>query len=312
MRGMSARAGGDRVEAVRRFNRFYTKAIGVLPEGHLSSPFSLAQARILYELAHRTRPTATEIGSALRLDPGYMSRILRRFERDGLITGTRAKRDGRQTLLSLTRKGKTTFAALENRARADVTAILRHLPVQDQERIVDAMQTIERLLSTPSQSAPEVRLRPPRPGDLGWVIERHGAIYAEEYGWSADFETLVARIVADFAEHVDPARERCWIAERDGQRAGCVFLVKKSKSVAKLRLLLVESSARGLGIGKRLVDECTRFARSTGYRKIVLWTNSILKEARGIYEKAGYVLVATEHQHIFGHDLTFETWELTL
>lgn len=301
----------DRIAAVRRFNRFYTTAIGVLPEGHLDSPFSLAAARILYELAHRTRPTASEIGATLRLDAGYMSRILRRFTHDGLVTGARAKRDGRQTLLTLTRKGRTTFAALDARARADVTAILHHLPAPDQDRIVESMQTIERLLTkTPAKS--EVRLRPPQPGDLGWVVERHGAIYAQEYGWNADFETLVARIVADFAERVDPARERCWIAERDGVRAGCVFLVKKSRTVAKLRLLLVEPSARGAGIGKRLVDECTRFASEAGYRKIVLWTNSILKEARGIYERAGYRLIATESQHIFGHDLVFETWELTL
>ena len=303
----------DRIEAVRRFNRFYTTAIGVLPEGHLNSPFSLAAARILYELAHRTRPTATEIGAALRLDAGYMSRILRRFVQDGFVTGIRAKRDGRQTLLTLTKKGRTTFAALDSRARADVTAILGHLPAVDQDRVVDAMQTVERLLTTtapPLKS--EVQVRPPRPGDLGWVVERHGAIYTEEYGWNRDFEALVARIVADFAERFDPARERCWIAERDGGRAGCVFLVKKSKSVAKLRLLLVEPSARGAGIGKRLVDECTRFAREAGYRKIVLWTNSILKEARGIYERAGYRLIATEPQHIFGHALVFETWELTL
>ena len=301
------------VEAVRRFNRFYTRQIGVLQEGLLRSPFSLAEARVLYELAHRDQPTAAELGKELGLDAGYLSRILRSFARRGLVTKRPSHSDGRENLLALTADGRAAFGLLERAARDQVGALLQPLSARGQGRLLQAMRTIETLLDPAAEprAAPYL-LRSHQPGDLGWIVHRHGVLYAEEYGFDEQFEALVAEIVAQFARHHDPRRERCWIAERDGAPIGSVMLVRQSDEVAKLRLLLVEPEARGLGIGARLVEECSRFARRAGYRKITLWTNSVLHAARRVYEKAGYRLVHEEAHHSFGQDLIGETWELTL
>jgi DNA-binding MarR family transcriptional regulator/GNAT superfamily N-acetyltransferase len=302
----------QRVAAVRRFNRFYTQKIGVLQNGLLNSPFSLAEARVLYELAHRERPTASELGRDLGLDAGYLSRILRGFEKKALLKKAPSPTDGRQLLLTLTRKGEEAFAPLNVRSRAEIGQLIGSLSRPEQERLVDSMHAIEGLLGArPEPKAPYL-LRPHQPGDMGWVIHRHGVLYAQEYGWDETFEALVADVAATFIKNYDPKGERCWIAEKDGEVVGSAFLVRKSRTVAKLRLLYVEPKARGLGIGARLTDECERFARQAGYKKIVLWTNSILLAARHIYEKAGYRLVASEPHHSFGHDLVGETWEKTL
>jgi DNA-binding MarR family transcriptional regulator/N-acetylglutamate synthase-like GNAT family acetyltransferase len=301
-----------RVAAVRGFNRFYTQKIGVLSEGLLKSRFSLTEARVLYELANRERPTATELCGDLGLDAGYLSRILRRFEQGGLLARTTSKADGRQSLLALTAKGRAAFAPLDNRSRQEIGTLMGGLRQPDQARLVAAMATIERLLGARPQHDSPYLLRQHQPGDMGWVVHRHGALYAQDYGWDERFEALVAEIVAQFIARFDPKTERCWIAERDGEIIGSVFLVKKSKTVAKLRLLLVEPSARGLGLGSRLVEECLRFARQAGYRKITLWTNDILHAARHIYVKAGFRKVGSERHHSFGHDLVGETWELVL
>jgi len=301
-----------RVDVVRRFNRFYTRRIGVLRAGLLDSPFSLAEARVLYELAHRDHPTAAGLAKDLGLDAGYLSRLLRGLERRRLIRRERSASDGRQSLLSLTGEGRRTFATLNTRSSAEVQAMLGKLSDAGQRRLVEAMRDVERLLDAAPEHKTPYLLRPHRPGDMGWVVHRHGALYAQEYGWDERFEALVATIVARFIENFDPKRERCWIAERDGEIVGSVFLISKSPAVAQLRMLYVEPSARGLGIGKRLVDECERFARDKGYRKIVLWTNSILHAARHIYEAAGYRLVAEEPHRSFGHALVGQTWELKL
>jgi len=301
-----------RVDAVRRFNRLYTRRIGALRAGLLDSPFSLAEARLLYELAHRDRPAAAELARDLGLDAGYLSRLLRGLERRRLISRERSKSDARQSLLSLTAAGRRTFATLDTRSSAEVRAMLAKLSDVGQRRLVEAMRDVERLLGAAPEPKLPYLLRPHRPGDMGWVVHRHAALYAQEYGWDERFEALVAKIVAKFIDNFDPQRERCWIAERDGEIVGSVFLVTKSPTVAQLRMLYVEPGARGLGIGKRLVDECERFAREKGYRKIVLWTNSILHAARHIYEAAGYRLVAEEPHHSFGHRLVGQTWELKL
>jgi len=301
-----------RVDAVRRFNRFYTKQIGVLHEGLLGSQFSLTEVRVLYELAQRKKPTATELGNELGLDPGYLSRILRGFEKRGLVEKTPSKADGRQNLLSLTERGRKTFAPLNARSHEEVAALLGTLSAVEQSRLVGAMHTIERLLGARPEPKVPYLLRPHQAGDMGWVIHRHGALYAQEYGWDETFEALVGEIAAKFIKEFDPKRERCWIAERDGEIVGSVFLVKKSARVAKLRLMYVEPKTRGLGIGSRMVEECIRFAGNVGYRKITLWTNSVLVAARHIYKKAGFRLVAEEPHHSFGHDLVGETWELKL
>jgi DNA-binding MarR family transcriptional regulator/N-acetylglutamate synthase-like GNAT family acetyltransferase len=300
------------VEEVRRFNRFYTQQIGVLREGLLRSPFSLTEVRVLYEISRREDPAAAELCRDLNLDAGYLSRILRDFTRKGLVEKRPSKRDGRQSLLRLTKKGQKEFATLNARQDEEVGAMLDRLTPEDQTRLTNAMQTIHALLgSEPEQKVPYI-LRQHQPGDMGWVVHRHGVLYSQEYGWDEHFEALVAQIVADFIKNFDPKRERCWIAERDGEIVGSVFLVKKSKTVGQLRLLLVEPRARGLGIGKRLVDECVRFARQIGYRKIMLWTNDVLDAARHIYEQAGFRLVKEESHHSFGHDLVGQNWELTL
>jgi DNA-binding MarR family transcriptional regulator/N-acetylglutamate synthase-like GNAT family acetyltransferase len=301
-----------RVEAVRRFNRFYTKKIGVLHEGLLQSPFSLTEARVLFELAHAQAPTATALAGELGLDPGYLSRILQQFRKSGLLSRRPSTTDRRRSLLALTEKGREAFALLDVRSRDEIRTMVGALSGAEQVRLIDAMGTIESLLGDRTVPGTPYLLRPHRPGDMGWVVHRHGVLYAREYGWDETFEALVAEIVAKFIRQFDPKAERCWIAEREGYNVGCVFLVRHSKRVAQLRLLLVEPSARGLGIGHRLVEECTAFARQVGYRKIVLWTQSLLHPARKIYAAAGYRLVREEPHHSFGHDLVGETWELTL
>jgi DNA-binding MarR family transcriptional regulator/GNAT superfamily N-acetyltransferase len=302
----------QRIAAVRRFNRFYTRSVGLLEEGYLKSPFSLSEARVLYELAHREIPTAGELARDLGLDAGYLSRILRRFEKRRFLVRSPGAADGRRRHLSLTAKGQLAFAPLDSRSREDVGIVLGGLPVAAQERLVEAMGAIEAIMGATVEPRVPYLLRPHRPGDMGWVVHRHAALYAEEYGFDERFEALVAEIVARFIHRYDPRKERCWIAERDGKTVGSVFLVRRSATVAQLRLLLVEPSARGLGIGARLVEECIRFARQTRYRKITLWTNSILLAARRIYEKAGFRLVASERHRSFGHALVGETWELGL
>jgi len=301
-----------RVDAMRRFNRFYTRQIGVLHEGLLRSPFSLAEARVLYEVAHRDAPAAAELGQDLGLDAGYLSRILRGLRRRGLLDRRPSAADGRRRLLGLTRRGRAAFATLDQRSRQEVGAMLDRLPSRAQGRLVEAMGTIENLLGgAPRRGAPYL-LRSPQPGDMGWVVHRHGVLYAEEYGWDETFEGLVAEIVARFVKRFDPKRERCWIAEQDGEIVGSVFLVKQSRPVARLRLMLVEPRARGMGIGTRLAGECVRFARQCGYRKVTLWTNSVLLAARHVYARSGFTLVKEEPYHGFGHDLVGETWDLRL
>ena len=300
------------VAAVRRFNRFYTQRIGVLQEGWLKSEFSLTEARVLYELSRRDRPTATELAKELGLDAGYLSRILRGFETRGLIARQTSESDGRQSLLSITPRGRQRFAPLEAHSNDDVQAMLGALPVEAQHRLVAAMRTIEGVLGKPS--APEVPyvLRPPRPGDMGWIVSRHGALYGAEYGWDERLEALTAEIVAAFVRNCDPKRERCWIAEREGENVGSVLLVKDTDEVARLRLLLVEPKARGLGIGARLVEETLRFAREARYREVTLWTHSVLTAARHIYERAGFKLVKAWEHDEFGKMLVGETWNLKL
>ena len=301
-----------RVGDVRRFNRFWTRRIGVLREGYLESPFSLTEVRVLYELAHCEETTAGEIREELGLDAGYLSRLLRGFEKDGLIHKRPSEADGRRRLLRLTERGRDAFALLDETSRNDIGAMLAGLSIGGQERLVGAMRTIEGLLGARSEPEVPYILRPHWPGDMGWVVHRHGVLYAREYGWDERFEALVAEIVAKFIQRYDPKQERCWIAEREGGIVGCVFLMRESEEIARLRLLLVEPEARGLGIGSRLVEECIRFARQAGYRKITLWTNDVLYAARRIYEEMGFRLVHEEPHHSFGHDLVGQTWELKL
>jgi len=301
-----------RIDTVRRFNRFYTRRIGVLREDLLGSPYSLAEARLIYELAHRDRPTAAEVGRDLTLDAGYLSRLLRGLERSGVLSRTRSATDGRRNHLALTAKGRRAFATLNAQSNKDVAALLEGLPDPQQRGLVSALETVEMVLGARPAPGVPFLLRTHQPGDLGWVIGRHGALYAQEYGWDETFEALVGEIAARFIRNFDPKRERCWIAERDGCNVGSVCLVRKSATVAQLRLLIVEPDARGLGIGRRLVSECERFARRAGYRKIVLWTNDILDAARHLYEEAGYRLVKEEPHHSFGHDLVGQYWELKL
>jgi len=300
-----------RIAAIRRFNRFYTRKIGVLEQQLLESPYSLTEARVLFELAHRDEPTAKEIGAQLDLDPGYLSRIVQAFMDKGLVTRKPVPSDRRQFRLALTAKGRLAYGRLNRSSHDEIGEMLEKLPRGGEERLVTAMTAIERLLDDEA-GRPEITLRVHRPGDMGWIVQQHGLLYAREYGWDISFEALCAEITAQFLKDFDPARERCWIAEIDGQQVGSIFLVKHSDEVAKIRLLLIDPAARGHGLGKRLVDECIAFARSCGYRKITLWTQSMLLAARGIYQNAGFVHVATEPHHSFGHDLIGETWELTL
>lgn len=304
-----------RVQAVRRFNRFYTRQIGVLADGLLHSPFSLAEVRVLYELAHRENPLASSIARDLGLDAGYLSRILRDFAKRGFVTKKRSASDRRQSPLWLTALGRKTFLPLDRRATEQVGDMLRALPASGQARVIAAMGTLESILASPKENksdSPVYILRAHRPGDMGWVVHRHGVLYSQEHGYNGEFEALVAIIAGEFIQNFDSKRERCWIAEHEGEMVGSVFLVKQSKRVAKLRLLLVEPNARGLGIGHRLVEECVRFAREAGYEKITLWTQSHLDAARSIYKRAGFRLVHEEPHHSFGLDLVAETWELDL
>ncbi len=302
-----------RVECVRKFNRFYTRHAGVLQKKFLESPFSLVEGRVLFELRQTENITATELAKALALDGGYLSRMLQGFVQRGLIRRKTSTADARQSHLSLTAKGKDAFASLDRRQHEEVAAMLSNLSDVEQESLCSAMSAIQGILGDRSTDEPNYVLRSTlRPGDIGWVISRHGVLYAREYGWDERCEALTAEIAAAFVEKFDSNRERCWIAERDGEKLGCVFLVKKSETVAQLRLLLVEPSARGLGIGRRLIRECVEFARKCGYRKITLWTNDVLRAARHLYEGAGFQLVKEERHDKFGKDLIGQDWELTL
>jgi DNA-binding MarR family transcriptional regulator/GNAT superfamily N-acetyltransferase len=312
------------VDAVRRFNRFYTRQIGVLQEKLLHSRFSLTEGRVLYQIGYHSTgmprasaPTAVDLARELGINSGYLSRILQRFARRRLIRRTTSDADARQAHLALTERGHAALAPLQQLARDEVAVLLRPLSADERGRVVDAMHLIQTSLAKPEahehrRDAESYTLREHRAGDMGWIVSRQGALYAEEYGWTTEYEALAAHIVAQFLKNFDPARERCWIAERDDAPLGAVMIVKQSDTVAKLRLLHVERAARGLGIGKRLVDECIRFSRAVGYQKITLWTQSNLLAARHLYEAAGFTTVAQEPHHSFGKDLVAETWELAL
>jgi DNA-binding MarR family transcriptional regulator/GNAT superfamily N-acetyltransferase len=302
----------DRIAAVRHFNRFYTQRIGVLQDGFAESPFSLTQARVLYEIRQRDGATASDIARGLGLDAGYLSRMLRRFHKLGLIGKRTSATDARQSFLSLTARGRVAFAPLEARTKRQVGAMLRRLTATQQRDLVSALRTAETLLSERAKSVPDVILRQPKPGDFGWIVARHAVLYQQEYGWIEPFEGLCAQIVADFVNKLDARRERCWIAELDGENVGSVFLAKDSDEIARLRLLLVEPSARGHGIGKRLTDECIHFARQCGYRKITLWTHSVLTAARHVYQQAGFRLTSSEPRQSWGQDVVSEHWDLQL
>jgi DNA-binding MarR family transcriptional regulator/GNAT superfamily N-acetyltransferase len=316
--GSGPGAGGldQRVRAVREFNREYTNRLGLLRGSYLDSPYSLTEARLLFELAQAPATEITGLRRALDIDAGYLSRILARFEADGLLTRQRSAADGRRRLIALTAAGRQVLRGLDARSAERAAAMLGSLSEADQDRLVAAMSTIREITGSRPQPGAAV-LRPPRPGDLGWVVARNGALYAQEYGWDASYEALVARIVADYAGRVNDgqaggAGEAGWIADLDGSPAGCVFCMRKDGETAQLRLLLVEPRARGLGLGGALVAECTSFARRAGYRELVLWTNDVLTAARRIYQRAGFELVAAEPHHSFGHDLVGETWRLRL
>jgi DNA-binding MarR family transcriptional regulator/N-acetylglutamate synthase-like GNAT family acetyltransferase len=307
---MSAATRDDRIAAVRRFNRFYTQRIGILAEGWARSEFSLAQARVLYEISRRDRATASDIAGDLGMDAGYLSRLLRDFERRGFIARQASHEDARRSLITLTAAGKRAFAPLERQTLKDVGEMLDVLGDDAQSRLVRAMAAIETTLVGPADAS--YILRAPHAGDFGWIVARHGALYAAEYGWDEQLEALTAEIIASFVRRNDPKRERCWIVERGGENVGCVLVARDTATVARLRLLLVEPSARGLGIGMRLVDECLRFARGAGYRNMTLWTHSVLVAARHIYKRTGFKRVATKKHDEFGQLLTGETWTVTL
>ena len=303
----------NQVGAIRHFNRFYTQQIGVLQKTMLDSPFSLSELRVLYELAHREAVTAAEICRELGLDAGYVSRMLRGFAKRGMLEKRTSSKDGRETLLGLTAAGRKTFTALDGQSSAQVAKMLGKVADPDRVRLLEAMQRIERTLDSERPKGEPYVLRPPQAGDLGWVVQRHGFLYWHEYRYDERFEALVAQIVGEYVQNLDARRERCWIAEKDSELVGSVFLVRKSDKVAKLRLLLLEPSARGLGIGRRLVHECVRFAREVGYKKIVLWTQSELKAARRVYEGAGFQLIEEKPHASWGREsLVAETWELKL
>ncbi|HUI15586.1 MAG TPA: helix-turn-helix domain-containing GNAT family N-acetyltransferase [Xanthobacteraceae bacterium] len=313
----SGTAAPDRIATVRSFNRFYTRQIGVLRKTFLDSPYSLGEARVLYEIARGNgSTTATDVGHALDLDAGYLSRVLRNFEKRGLIRRTASASDARQSHLTLTPRGRKDFAPLERRSQDDIGAMLGRLKSDDQLRLIAAMSTIQSLLggSPDAVPAPErsYTLRAPRPGDFGWIVKRHAELYAQEYGWTEPFEGVCAQIVADFASNSDPQRERCWIAEMDGENVGCVFLAADSETVARIRLLLVDPKARGLKLGTRLVDECIALARRAGYKRVTLWTHSVLTAARHIYQQAGFTLTSSEERVSFGKPVVSEYWDLQL
>jgi DNA-binding MarR family transcriptional regulator/GNAT superfamily N-acetyltransferase len=304
----------DSVNVFRRFNRFYTRMLGLLSEELVKSGFSLTEARVLFELAARGDCGAREIGEELSLDPGYLSRILRKFEESELLARSPLPADARNSVLSLTEKGNAAFADLDRRSAEQAQDMLDPLTPSSRTNLIRSMQTIESALSKDGSTRAPFILRTHRPGDMGWVIQRQAALYAQEYGWNGMYEALAARICASFIENFSPQRERCWIADRDGEPLGCIFLVRnpEHKDIAKLRLLHVEKSARGMGLGKALVTECVQFARAAGYRKITLWTQSILKAAHHLYQQAGFQLVAEEPHHSFGKDLVGQTWNLDL
>ncbi|TIS59279.1 bifunctional helix-turn-helix transcriptional regulator/GNAT family N-acetyltransferase [Mesorhizobium sp.] len=304
--------GKERIDAVRAFNRFYTRQIGLLDEGWLKSAFSLTEARVLYELAHRDGLTATDLARDLGLDPGYLSRLLKKLEQRGLVERAATEADARRSSIALTPAGRQAFAPLNQGSHDQVAALLDRLSVPEQDRLVKAMQTVQRLLGEDAEPKVPYMLRPPRVGDIGWIINRQGLLYAQEYGWDETYEALVAEILGAFVKSFDPKWERGCIAEREGEIVGSVFVVRKSDEVAKLRLLYVEPSARGLGIGKRLVDECINFARAKGYKTLTLWTNDVLTSARRIYEASGFKLADEERHHAFGKDLVGQNWNLEL
>src|SRR5215469_14054269 len=308
---MSEPSVAKQVSAIRAFNRFYTRKIGVV-DGMASSPFSLAEARVLYELGHREKPTATDIRKELGLDAGYMSRILRDFERRKLVAREQSKTDERQRFLSLTAKGRIALRPLDERSTRDVAAMIDAVSPRERNQLVQAVDTVRRLLGDKTGLPTPYLLRMHQPGDLGWIVYRQAILYTEEYGWDGTYEALAAEIVASFLKNYDPKWERAWVAEKDGERVGAVFVAKASDEIAKLRLLHVEPEARGLGMGRRLVEECVRFARQAGYQKMTLWTQSILHAARHLYKRAGFQVVREEQHHSFGKDLTAETWELNL
>jgi DNA-binding MarR family transcriptional regulator/N-acetylglutamate synthase-like GNAT family acetyltransferase len=299
----------DRVAALRSFTRFYTSVLGVLDEGLLDTPYSVVEARIIFELAQHEATDVADLRRELGVDAGYMSRITARLEAGGIVTRERSSMDGRRQVLRLTDQGRAAFATLDARSTEQAAHLLAGLPDPVQQRVVAAMDAIRACLGdAPTAPLRSVVLRPPDPGDYGWVVARHGALYAADHGWDTSFEGLVARIVGDFAQGHDPAREAAWIAEVDGEPAGCVFCTARDETTAQLRILLVEPTARGLGVGSRLVDECIRFATRAGYASIALWTNDVLVSARRIYQAAGFTLVEEEPHHSFGHDLVGQTW----
>lgn len=305
-------AAPDRTQLVRSFNRFYTRQIGLLGEGLLRTRFSLTQARVLYELGRHSGIQSSKLVEELDLDPGYLSRLLKSFERQGLVKRSTSRSDRRVIHLTLTDKGRREFDRLDARSRVEIGQMLAGMSEPRQQQLVHSMAAIRETLRPPPDTGETFEVRTHRPGDIGWVVARHGELYVQEYRWDSSFEGFVAEIAGKFLTHFDETRERCWIAERTGERLGCIFLVRQSKTVAKLRLLLVEPSARGLGVGTRLVAECLAFARQAGYRKVTLWTNDILHAARRIYERCGFRLVKEEKHHSFGHDLVGQSWELKL
>jgi DNA-binding MarR family transcriptional regulator/GNAT superfamily N-acetyltransferase len=298
------------IEAVRHFNRFYTRRIGVLRPGMVGSPFTLPEARVIYALGRDGQSTATAVGKELSLDLGYLSRLLQSLRRRGLLQAKRAAHDARQQQLTLTEKGRKAFTLIDSRSRDEMARMLAPLKAGEREKLVGAMRTVESVLNA-AKVPGEIVLREHRPGDMGWVTERHAVLYHEQDGWGAGFEALVAGIVKDFLENFDAKRERCWIAERNGERVGCVFVVN-DKGEARLRLLLIEPSVRGLGLGRRLVEECIAFSREKGYRKLVLWTHAQLSAARAIYAKTGFRKLKTETHNTFGPKAVGESWELKL
>ena len=300
------------IESVREFNRFYTRLIGVLNRDYLDSPFSLAEGRVMMEVYYRKETTASAIIQALGIDAGYLSRILRGFERRGLLAKAATAADGRQKPLRLSAAGRKAFEALEARQRDVLAGILKPVASHHRTQLIGSMHRIERILDAPAENRTPYTIRSLRPGDIGWITHRQGIIYYEEYGWDERFEALCAEILAQFVQSFDAKWERAWIAERDGEIVGSIFCVRKSATIAQLRLLYVEPATRGLGIGTRLVDECVEFARRAGYRKMILWTNSVLDSARRIYERKGFRLVKEEHHHSFGKNLVGQNWELDL
>ncbi len=308
---MGQQGSANAVATVREFNRFYTRVIGVLDEGLLDTPYTLTEARVIFELAQGEQVEVAILRRRLGLDPGYLSRILGRYESDGLIIRSRSTSDARRQVVRLTAAGRSAYKTLDERSARQIQAVLEGLADEEQRRLLGAMATISDVLGD-SRREQRVTLRPLRIGELGWVIGRHGAVYAEEFGWDESFEALVARIVADYAQQHDPQRENAWIAEIDGEPVGCVFCVRKDDKTAQLRILLVEPSARGFGVGTALVDACIEFARQAGYLKVVLWTNSVLESARRIYERAGFKLLDEHPHHSYGHDLVSQWWVLAL